>query len=103
MATQHSPDISGPVVPRLVGTVIVYGRNDGRVVHTVRFLHCGHGEPPTEAAMEQHALDRTKGFGLVAALHHKGEALKPHKIYRVDVTTDRPRLIEQEPARTDDE
>jgi hypothetical protein len=42
--------------PKLIGTVTVYDRGTGRIVHTHQFLHLGKGEPPSKASMEQQAL-----------------------------------------------
>ena len=61
MATKNMQTQSGhvglKVAPKLVGTVVVYSRNDGRVVHSAQFVHFGSGEAPTEAVMEKKVLN----------------------------------------------
>jgi hypothetical protein len=106
MATKNMQTQSGhvglKVAPKLVGTVVVYSRNDGRVVHSAQFVHFGSGEAPTEAVMEKKVLNsvgaKVKELDL-AVLHHKGDPLKPDTGYRVEVSGGGPRLVEVRGAR----
>ncbi len=74
--------------PKLIGTVVVYGRKTGRIAHTHQFVHFGYGEPPSKASMEQTAL-RAAGSegGVHDVLHYHGAPLKAHTFYRVDLDT----------------
>ncbi len=74
--------------PKLIGTVVVYDRETGRIAHTHQFVHFGKGEPPSKASMEQKALKAAGSAGGVHdVLHHHGAPLKANAFYRVDLNT----------------
>jgi hypothetical protein len=74
--------------PELVGTVIVYERKTGRVVHTHQFVHLGKGERPSKAVMEQQALKFVGSTGDGLDVLHQGDVpMKSNSLYRVDLRT----------------
>lgn len=74
--------------PDLIGTVIVYERKTGRVVHTHQFVHLGKGEPPSKAIMEQQALKFVGSTGDGLDVLHQGDVpIKTNSLYRVDLKT----------------
>lgn len=94
MTQEHAPASLGFVdfneQSKEMGTVIVFDRKTGRIVHTHHFVHLGTGAPPSKAAMEQKAL---RSAGASASTHdnldvlHLSAPLKENSLHCVDLNT----------------